>query len=311
MSRVADNSKVIGFIGVGVMGGPMARRLLERGHQLIVHDNDSRAMNRLIKSGARVARNAREVADRAQTVLVSLPTPPIVREVALGAAGVVRGRAVRTFVDLSTTGSVVEKEVANILAARKIETVDAPVSGGARGAVFGTLAVMAAGKPRAIARVRHLLEIFGTVFIVGNQPGQAQILKLLNNLLSSTAFAITAEAFVAGVKAGLDPDVMLAAINAGSGRSSASQDKFPKSVLPRTFDFGFPISGVCKDAELALSECQALGVPMWLGSAARQLWQFAYSQGGAKRDMTSLITYIESWAGVQVRSRSTRKRGTT
>ncbi len=305
---MATQAKLIGFIGVGVMGGPMARRLLERGYKLIVHDTNPAAVKRLVKLGARAAKSPREVADRAQTVFASLPTPQIVRAVALGDNGVIRGRAVKTFVDLSTTGSVIEKEVAKALAARRIDTVDAPISGGAAGAAKGTLAVMVAGKPRAVAGVRELLDVFGKVFVVGRRPGQGQIMKLLNNLLSTTALAVTSEAFVAGAKAGLDADMMVAVLNAGSGRNSATVDKIPNAVLTRTFDFGFPIAGACKDIGLAIDECQAMGLPMLVGSAARQLWQFAYAQGGAKRDMTALITYLEPWAGVEVRGKAAKKK---
>jgi 2-hydroxy-3-oxopropionate reductase len=115
------------------------------------------------------------------------------------------------------------------------------------------------------------------------------------------------EVFVAGAKAGLDADMMVDVINAGSGRNSATEEKIPRAVLTRTFDFGFPISGACKDIGLAIEECQAMGLPMIVGSAARQLWQFAYNQGGAKRDMTTLVTYLEPWAGVEVRGKSARK----
>ena len=128
------------------------------------------------------------------------------------------------------------------------------------------------------------------------QPGQAQLLKLLNNMLSSTAFAITSEAFVAGVRGGLDPQVMMSAINAGSGRSGASQDKFMKQVLPGSFDFGFPVGSVCKDIGLAIVECEALGVPMWVGNTVRQVWNFAGRQDGMQRDMTELVRSIEGWA---------------
>ncbi len=305
---MAPRPKWIGFIGVGVMGGPMARRLIERGHSLIVHDARDSAVQPLVKLGARAGRSPREVADRASIVLLSLPNPQVVREVALGDKGVIHGRAVKTLVDLCTNGSKFEKELAQALSARKIETVDAPVSGGASGAAKGTLAVMAAGNPRAIASARDLLEIFGKVFVVGRQPGQAQTMKLLNNLLSTTALAISSEAFVAGAKAGLDADMMVEVINAGSGRNSATQEKIPRSVLSRTFDFGFPIAGACKDVGLAIDECEALGVPMWVGSAVRSLWQYAYAQGGGERDMTALITYIEAWAGVQVRGKASRQR---
>jgi 2-hydroxy-3-oxopropionate reductase len=286
----------------------MARRLLERGWRLIVHDTNPAAVKALTRLGARAAKSPREVADQAQTVFVSLPSPQILRAVALGDNGVINGRAVKTLVDLSTTGSVVEKEIAKALAKRRIETVDAPISGGASGATKGTLAVMVAGSPRAVSGVRAALDVFGKVFVVGRQPGQGQMMKLLNNLLSTTAVALTSEAMVAGVKAGLDPDLMLDVINAGSGRNTATMEKFPRSVLPRTFDFGFPIAGACKDIGLAIDECQALGLPMLVGSAARQLWQFAYAQGGGKRDMTALITYIEPWAGVQVKGRAAKRR---
>jgi 2-hydroxy-3-oxopropionate reductase len=307
---MAEAKELIGFIGVGVMGGPMARRLIEAGNELVVHDIDPGAQRRLTKIGAKVARSPREVADRAATVFVSLPTPPIVREVVLGENGVIRGKKVRTFIDLSTTGTAIEKEIAAALTKQGIVPVDAPISGGATGAKAGTLAVMVAGDAKAIERLRPLLEVFGKVFVAGRRPGQAQMLKLLNNMLSLSALAMSCEAMVAGVKAGLDPDLMIAAINAGSGRNSATLDKIPRAVLTRSFDFGFPISGALKDVGLAVDECQALGVPMWVGAAARQLWQYAYAQGEPKRDMTTLITYLEKLAGgVTVKGRSTRKLG--
>ena len=296
----------IGFIGLGVMGAPMSTRLLEHGHVLVVHDRDPEAVRKLTTAGATAAASAREVADAARTVFVSLPTPAIVREVALGAEGIVHGSAVRTCVDLSTTGSIVERDVAAALAARGIEAVDAPVSGGAAGAQKGALAVMVAGRPEAVAGVRPLLDVFGKVFVVGERPGQGQLMKLINNILSTTAFAITSEALVAGVKGGLDADTMLAVINAGSGRNGATEDKFPKWVLPRTFAFGFPIASVCKDISLAVDEFQALGVPMWVGGAARQLWHYANAQGGGANDMTSLVTYIEAWADAEVKGKMAR-----
>ena len=163
--------------------------------------------------------------------------------------------------------------------------------------ITGTmLAVMVAGREPAVALVKPMLESFGKLFMVGPQPGQAQLLKLLNNMLSSTAFAITSEAFVAGVRGGLDPQVMMSAINAGSGRSGASQDKFMKQVLPRSFDFGFPVGSVCKDIGLAVEECEALGVPMWIGNTVRQVWNFAGKQDGMQRDMTELVRSIEDWS---------------
>jgi 2-hydroxy-3-oxopropionate reductase len=159
---------------------------------------------------------------------------------------------------------------------------------------------MTAGKSETLDSIAPLLSNFGRIFRVGGEPGQAQLLKLLNNLLSLTAFGITSEAYVAAVKGGLDPEVMLAAINAGSGRSAASEQKFVRQVLPRSFDFGFPVSSVCKDVGLAVEECEALGVPMWVGNAVRQLWNFAGRQDGMGRDMTELVRTIESWAHAEL-----------
>lgn len=307
MAQVRDT---IGFVGVGVMGGPMARRLIDAGHKLIVHDIDPRAVRPLAARGASVAKSAKAVADRAGTVFVSLPTPAIVREVALGRDGVIQGKRVRVFVDLSTTGTQVEKEIAAAMSKRGVVPIDAPISGGATGAQAGTLAVMVAGERKTIEALRPYFDVFGKVFVAGARPGQAQMLKLLNNLLSLSALAMSCEAMVAGVKAGLDPDLMIAAINAGSGRNSATADKIPRAVLTRTFDFGFPISGAVKDVGLAVDECQALGMPMWVGAAARQLWQYAYAQGEPRRDMTTLVTYLEKLAGggVIVKGKAARRR---
>ena len=291
--------RVIGFIGVGVMGNPIARHLIAKGHEVVVYDRAAAAVAAMVEAGAKAAASTREVCDRAPVVFTSLPSPAVFTDVMLGEGGIAGGKAVKVVVDLSTVGSRATKHAAAGLKKKGIDLVDAPVSGGAAGAKAGTLAVMVAGPEAAVAQVKDLLEAFGKLFMVGPEAGQAQLLKLLNNMLSSTAFAITSEAFVAGVKGGLDPQVMMAAINAGSGRSGASQDKFMKQVLPRSFDFGFPVASVCKDIGLAVEECEALGVPMWVGNTVRQLWNAAGRQDGMQRDMTELVKSIEDWAQVK------------
>jgi 3-hydroxyisobutyrate dehydrogenase-like beta-hydroxyacid dehydrogenase len=288
--------KTVGFVGVGVMGGPMARRLIEAGYRLVVNDTNAEATAGLVDLGAESAATPKAVADRAAIVLTSLPSPTVFRLVSTGASGLIAGDAIRIQVDLSTVGSSATFEVAQQLAARQVGFVDAPVSGGAEGARKGTLSVMLAGAKAHVEAVRPLLAILGKLIDVSERPGHAQLTKLLNNMLSSTAFAVTAEAYVAGVRAGLDPQVMMDVFNAGSGRNGATADKFPKYVLPRSFDFGFPISSVCKDIGLAVEECQALGVPMWVGGQARQLWQSAYLQDGAEQDMTALVRFVERWS---------------
>ncbi|HEY4373360.1 MAG TPA: NAD(P)-dependent oxidoreductase [Burkholderiales bacterium] len=291
-----SDKQTIGFIGVGVMGNPMAKHVIAAGYPVIAYDVSAAALKEIVAAGAKGAGSIRDVVDNAAIVFTSLPSPVIFTQVASGAGGVIEGKAVKVMVDLSTVGSRATKAAAAALAEKGIDLVDAPVSGGAAGAKNASLAVMVAGKESAVAQARPLLQLFGKLFDVGPAAGQAQLLKLLNNMLSSTAFAITSEAFVAGVKGGLDPKIMMAAINAGSGRSGASMDKFMKQVLPGTFDFGFPVSSVCKDIGLAIEECEALGLPMFVGNASRMMWNFAGAQNGMQRDMTELVKSVEGWA---------------
>jgi 3-hydroxyisobutyrate dehydrogenase-like beta-hydroxyacid dehydrogenase len=297
------NDKTIGFIGVGRMGRHMSARMMAAGRRLVVYDTDARALQLATAHGALAARSAADAASQAEIVFVSLPTPDIVKHVALGPDGVVAGTKAKTFVDLSTTGPKVAAEVARALGEHGIVAVDAPVSGGPSGAEKGTLAVMVSGPKRLTAELEPILAAIGKVFWVGEEPGMGQTVKLANNLLSATAIAITSEALVMGVKAGLDPAVMLDVINSGSGRNTATQDKFPRCVLPRGFDFGFATELLYKDVRLCLEEGERLGVPMMVGNAVRQLLAVAKASEGADADITRIVCPVERWAGVEVKRR--------
>ena len=291
----------LGFIGIGNMGLPMTHRLIDRGYDVTIFDIRKEALFPLIALGARAVASPAEVASEAQTILVSLPTPEVVRDVALGPSGIVKGTAVKTYVDLSTTGSQVAELVAHELEERRISVLDAPVSGGVSGAEKGTLTVMVSGAASVFDQLKPVIEIIGKNLIyVGERPGLGQAMKLVNNLLNATALAASSEAFVLGVKAGLDPEIMLRVINESTGRNSATLDKFPRSILPRTFDWGFSTDLMYKDVKLCLEQAETLGVPMWVGCAVRQLWSYAVGQGGGPRDFTTIIQYIEAWAGVEV-----------
>lgn len=291
----------LGFIGVGRMGGPMAGRLLDAGHPLMICDQNDKAVAPLLARGAQRAATPAAVASAVETILVSLPTPPVVQTVALGLDGVVAGSKVKTFIDLSTTGPRTAIAVADGLRARGITAVDAPVSGGIGGAEKGTLAVMVSCPKELATRLRPTVEVLGKYFYIGEKPGMGQTMKLANNLLSACALAISSEAIVMGVKAGLDPRVMIDVINAGSGRNSATQDKFPKAILPRTFDFGFATGLLYKDVMLCLEQAEALGVPMIVGSAVRQLLGITKATQGFDSDFTTMVKCVEQWAGVEVK----------
>lgn len=292
----------LGFAGVGKMGGLMATRLIEAGYLLTVFDASEDAVAPLVKAGARRARTLADLTAQAEIVFASLPTPDIVREVALGSGGIVESATTKLFVDLSTTGPRVARLVAEGLADKGITAVDCPVSGGLAGARNGTLALMVSCPVAVYDQLRELLTVFGKPIFVSEVPGAAQTMKLANNLLAACAIAISSEAFVFGVKGGLDPRAMCEVFNASSGKNTATLDKFPGSVLPGTFDFGFSTALAYKDVKLCLDEAEALGVPTPVGSAVRHLLGITQAMFGPDSDFTSMVRPLEQWAGVKVRS---------
>ena len=290
----------IGFIGLGKMGFHMARRLIEAGHLLVVFDTSSAAVDRLVAMGAQAASSPKDVADRVETVMASLPSLAASLEVATGDGGVSAGTRVKRFVDLSTVGSHMAVRIHDLLAKHNIVQLDSPVSGGVGGAEKGTLAVMVSGPTADFAAIKPALEVIGKVFFIGAKPGSAQTMKLANNFLSATAVVATSEAVVMGVKSGLDPDIMIDVINAGSGMNTASRDKFPRAILPRSFDFGFTTGLMVKDVRLCLEEMRALGLSMEVAEAVGRLWEVVIREMGAESDFTSAIQPIEQAAGVLV-----------
>src|SRR5919106_4345202 len=244
-----------GFLGVGNMGQPMAHKLLDGGHELTIYDISEAAMRPLVERQARRASSPQDLADRCEIVFVSLPTLAAFREVAFGADGLAEGKAMKLLVNTCTVGVPFVEEIERGLAGQGVTVVDCPISGGPPGARAGTLSVMVSGDPAAIERIRPMISLWGrTLTIAGDQPGAAQVLKLTNNILSAVALAATAEAFVMGAKGGLDPEVMVSAVGAGSGRNSAVEDKFPRSVLTRSFDYGAEMHILMKDIDLAIAQ---------------------------------------------------------
>jgi len=290
----------IGFIGLGSMGGPMSRRLIEAGHKLTVFDTRKEAMEPLVKLGATPARSVADVADGVETVMTSLPSLDIGFKVACGEEGLTRGNRIKRYVDLSTTGSRAAVKTAEVMQKRGIVQIDCPVSGGVAGAEKGTLAVMTSGPKEDVEQLRPALEVFGKVFYCGERPGLAQSMKLANNFLSATGMAASSEAIAMGVKAGLDPSLMCDVINAGSGMNTATTQKFPRSVLPGTFDYGFGMALMVKDVRLALEEMKSLGLSMEVAEAVGRLWETVIRDMGPESDFTSVIKPIEKAAGVVV-----------
>ena len=239
--------------------------------------------------------------DRSEIVFVSLPTLAVFRAAVLGPNGLIHGGALKVLVNTCTVGVPFVKEVEKAMAARGVTVVDCPISGGPAGARAGTLSVMVSGAPEAIERVRPLISLWGsTLTIAGDKPGAAQVLKLTNNILFAVSLAATSEAFVMGAKGGLDPEVMVSAINAGSGRNGATQTVIPTVVLDRSFDYGAALHILMKDIDLAIAQGEELGVPMWVCQTARLVYKHAIFQGSADDDISTLVRHVERGAGFEM-----------
>lgn len=292
--------KKIGFVGLGAMGGPMVTRFLGAGFEVVVTDIDARAVNAMQQLGAISAADPCAVASECEVVLCSLPTPAVVESVVLGSRGVAQGSKVKIYVDLSTTGSVMAKRVAQGLAQTGKIAVDAPVSGGPAGVQAGSLAIMASGDRSAFETVEPILKAIATnIFYLGVEVGLGQTAKLANNLLAATTVAATCEVLAFGMRSGLDPSVLLKIINASSGRSFSSEFALPRGVESGNFNIGFRTELMHKDVKLCVSESEAVGVPMWIGANIAQFYTHAMSQGYAKQDVTSLAHVFSDWAKVK------------
>lgn len=294
----------IGFIGLGNMGTPMASRLADAGYPLVVYDTRDDVIGPFLERGAVRAGSPQDVGSRAETVIVSLPTPDIVAQVVAGEGGVAAGSRVKTVVDFSTTGPRVAAATAAQLRERGITFVDCPVSGGVGGARAGTLAVMVSCPRVTFEQLTPMLSHVGKVFFIGEAPGSAQMMKLCNNLMSAAAMAISTEAIVAGTKAGIDPAVMVEVINVSSGQNTATTQKFPKSMLNRRFDYGFTTGLMFKDVRLCLEEMRGMGLDMATSEAVRAIWQRVEDEMGAESDFTRILEVVETRAGVTVGEKS-------
>jgi 3-hydroxyisobutyrate dehydrogenase-like beta-hydroxyacid dehydrogenase len=273
----------------------MASRLVGHVDALLVHDIVPGAVAALVAKGAAAAPSAAALGERCDIVLTSLPTPAIVRG---AVAEVIAGGTPRIVCDLSTSGPRLAQELYDTLTPRGIASFDAPVSGGIRGAELGSLAIMVGGPEAFYEDVRPILDRIGSPFFMGETPGAGQVAKLANNLLSLSAIATTAEAMTLAIKAGLDPARMIEVLNAGTGANSATRDKWPRAVLPRTFDFGFSAQLSLKDTRLALAEAQAMGVPLPTGERLAVLLDRTLAAYGDDADFTAMAKVVEADAGL-------------
>lgn len=289
---------MIGFIGLGNIGEPIARRLLLKYGELLVFDRNPAALSQLVEAGAVAAKSARAVADRAECVFACLPD---VETSCAVASEIAAGKAVKTYAEFSTIGRLAMRRISGILGETGISLIDAPVSGGAQAAANGTISVMLAGAPAACAGVSAALEgVTGKIVRIGSDAGQAQLCKLVNNALSFTALVVSSEAVVVGAKAGIAPSALLAAIAAGTGKNSAIADKIPRTVVTRSFDLGAGLGAALKDLQLYLDEAQAAGQTPGVIAETDLHWRKAVDQIGADADASRIAAYFEDLVGTRI-----------
>lgn len=290
----------VGLIGLGTMGLPIAERLLDRGVEVAGFDVDPAPL-RALGDRIHVASSAREVADRAGIVLGCLPSNQSFRAAILGADGARHGRRMTLYIHLGTSGVALVEELEAALAPA-VSVLDVPIIGGARKAREGTLTLVVSGEPASVAACRPVLESLGAkVLVVSERPGTAQLMKLINNILSATNLAVACEALLVGARAGLDPHAMLEVVNSGTGQSNATLTKLPGNLLNRRFDYGGALRIILKDSQEFLDQAAQLGVPVEIATKAREAYLAAADALGEGADMTEVIRLMERAAGVELR----------
>ena len=295
---------VIGFIGIGAMGTHMSQNLLNAGYKLMVYDTREKAVEGLVKAGAEKASSPRELAGRSSVVITMLPASPDVEAVILGPDGVINGATSGDIVvDMSSSHPTSTKMIWEKLAAKGIRMLDAPVSGGVKGAREGSLTIMVGGEEKDQEELRPILDAMGqNIYYIG-KIGAGHTVKALNNLCSACSMIITSEALVVATKLGLSPEKVIDVISSSTGRSWSSQFKFPTFVLNNAFNSGFSIGLMNKDLEIATRLGRELHVPMFVGTLIQQIYSYAVGQGSADDCHTAIVKFIEDWGNVKIRGR--------
>ena len=292
----------VGFIGLGIMGKPMARNLLKAGFPLVVFSRSKRPVEELVKEGAVSGDSPREVAERSEVLITMLPDSPEVKEVILGKDGILQGAKTGTVaIDMSSINPLVTQEIAKILKEKGVDMLDAPVSGGETGAIQGTLAIMVGGEDEVFKDCMEIFKALGKNIVHVGGIGAGGYVKLVNQIITALNLATVGEAFSLGVKAGLDPQVIYQAIRGGLAGSQILDSKAPM-IFGRNFKPGFKIKLHHKDLNNALSTAKELGVPLPLSSFVQQIFVSLITEGKGEEDHSALATFFEKMAKVEIKS---------
>ncbi|HEU5155856.1 MAG TPA: NAD(P)-dependent oxidoreductase [Streptosporangiaceae bacterium] len=284
-------AETVGFVGLGNMGTPMTGRLAAAGYQVRGYDADPRVRER--STSITVVDTVLDAAAGAGVLVLMLPDSAAVESVLIGDGLLDRLAPGTILVDMGSSEPARTRELSAAAAERGVPMVDAPVSGGVRGAREGTLTIMVGGAPEHAAALRPMFETLGRKVMHVGPAGAGHALKALNNLLSATHLLVSSEAILAGQEFGLDPKVMLEVINGSSGRSGSTENKWPNYILERKFGAGFPVRLMLKDMRIAVELARQTGRPSRLGEAAVALWAEAADRLPADADHTEIVRWLE------------------
>jgi len=290
----------ISFIGLGVMGKPMAKNLLKAGHQLVVYDIVKESVEELVKTGAEAARNCRDAASKGSVIILMLPDSSDVKEVMVGDNGVLEGaRPGSIIIDMSSIAPFVEIDLEKKARGRNVRMLDAPVSGGEPGAIQGTLSIMVGGDEKTFEEVKPILQALGTSVVLVGDIGAGQFTKLINQILVGIHLQAMSEALVFAKKAGLDVQKVYDAIKGGLAGSKVLDAKVPL-VLKRNFKPGFRIELQIKDLKNAIETGREMGVPLPAASLSHAFFLACDAAGRSGLDHSALITVAEELAKIKV-----------
>lgn len=294
--------KKIGFIGLGVMGKPMAKNLLKAGYSLCVYDIVQEPVKELVGAGAKAARSAREVGEKSDIVITIVPSSKEVKEVYLNEDGVLAGiKAGRIMIDMSTIDPIVSQEVAAAAKKKNVEMLDGPVSGGQGGAIEGTLTIMVGGKEEIFEQCKDILAAMGKNIYYCGPVGSGEISKIVNNMVLAICMQATCEGMILGTKAGVQPKTLFEIISKSSGQNWALNTYMPKKAFKGDFEPGFMADLMYKDLDLAQDLASAYKVPILFGAEVRQIFEMARVTGKGRKDFSAILTTLEEIVGVKVR----------
>jgi len=290
-------AQVIGFIGLGIMGRPMARNLLKAGYSLVVHSRSRGPVDEIVKAGAKAAASPKEVADQCDVLITMLPNSPDVELVALGPNGIIEGaRRGLIFADMSTISPIVSQKIAKALEPKGVAMLDAPVSGGEKGAIDGALSIMVGGDKDVFERVLPIFQAMGKTITLLGPLGFGGFTKLANQIIVAVNLTALAEALTLGKKAGLDRDLLLTAL-AGGLAGSKCLDQKRANYVANTYNPGFKVDLHYKDLGLIMESARALGVPLPATAVVQELFNALRVKGRGGLDHSGVITLLEDLAG--------------